>query len=698
MKNLNKHLIFMLLAALLVGTVLTACGGGDPTPTPRPTRSSDEDEDDPPPDEDPTEEPEPTEEPTPEPEPTDTPDPTAGFVDFSNDVLGISLSHPDDWAIEFDEIAGEVNLATSQAVLDSSDDTIDGAIVNVLLLDTELLALFGGEDVDATDPVAVLGIFTELITASGSEDDTFELVLTQEATAVTINGQDAAEAFATATSNDGEEATVKLVAILSDSRAAFVFSGAESSMEAESRPVLDAIENSIALSTPTGTATTESVDIPVSAGFLLYGDSVAGVVDASGPSVWDFVGLAGEVVDIIVEPEGDFDVVVDVVDENGFSILPNGEVDEAFGTEEVLDVNIPADGNYTILVRGFADATGNYQLTIGEAGTAVAPPVTGGTGEAIVFGDFVSGAVDDSNPVASYSFAGAEDDVVGMVVTPFGEFDAVIDVVDAAGNSILSRERDTSFGSENAIVALPAEGVYTINVFGFDGSAGSFDMQLSFPLTNVVIAFPDTLDPEDEGEGHSFPFTALQAGDMVGIFAEPSEDLDIAIQVRQGDDLLSGLGFEPERGFDFSLDAEEFVMITEETSTYSFRILNSQDDFAGNTGDYEVMLFGTPEIVFELAFGDMVDARTNQDGLVDYVMSGAPGDSVVINVLSDDDSVDMVIEVLDLDENVLASIDDGFSGEVEELTYTFVSDELVIIRVRDFFGGEGDFVMEVNVP
>ena len=175
----------------------------------------------------------------------------------------------------------------------------------------------------------------------------------------------------------------------------------------------------------------------------------------------------------------------------------------------------------------------------------------------------------------------------------------------------------------------------------------------------------------------------------MGIYVEPSEDLDVAIQVRQGDELLDGMGFDPERGFDASIDIEEFVMIAEETGTYSFRILNSQDDFAGNTGDYQAVLYGTPEVVFELAYGDFVDARTNEEGLVDYVISGFAGDTMVVNVASDDDSVDMIIEILDLDENVLATIDDGFSGEEEELTYTFENEDLVIIRVRDFFGGEG---------
>ena len=187
--------------------------------------------------------------------------------------------------------------------------------------------------------------------------------------------------------------------------------------------------------------------------------------------------------------------------------------------------------------------------------------------------------------------------------------------------------------------------------------------------------------------------------------AIPEEGLDIAIQVRQGDTLLGEeVGIDnsldqndAQRGFDFSVETEEFVMLVPDTVWYTFQVLNSEDEeFGGNTGDYEVVLYGSTEVVFELAFGDFVDARTNSEGLIDYVISGTPGESMVVNVIPDDDSVDMVIEILDLDLNVLATIDDGFSGEPEQLIYTFETEDLVIIRVSDFFSGEGDFLMTVD--
>ncbi|MCA9955938.1 MAG: hypothetical protein KC434_14510, partial [Anaerolineales bacterium] len=304
MKHLNKHLIFLLVAALLFGTALTACGGEDPTPTPRISNDEDEEED---PQEDPTEEPEPTEEPTAEPEPTETPeptataDPTAGFEDFSNEVLGVDLSYPGDWAIEFDELGSELRLASSQDIIEDSDDNIEGAIFNMLFLDSAQFAELDAE-VDTTDPVQVLGVFVDFF--AQPSDDGISLTVTQEPTAVTINGQSAAEVLADATDAEGDTAVMKILIVMADTRAAVVLAGAETSVEAEMRPLLDAITESIVLSAPVGGPEVPTGDVPTSLGFLLYGDTMSGTVDETGPAVWDFIGLEGESVDIFVEPEG----------------------------------------------------------------------------------------------------------------------------------------------------------------------------------------------------------------------------------------------------------------------------------------------------------------------------------------------------------------------------------------------------------
>jgi hypothetical protein len=166
------------------------------------------------------------------------------------------------------------------------------------------------------------------------------------------------------------------------------------------RPVLDAIVNTVTLSAPVG-GTTDDVDVNLTGDMLLYGDTVDGVVDASGPSVWTFIGLEGEVIDLIVTPEGEFDVVVDVVDESGTSILPNGESRcflwcgrsarcRRFRPRATTPSSCAALPMPPVITP----------LSLVEAGTAVVPPpvVTGGDGEPIAYGDLVSGAVDGFNP------------------------------------------------------------------------------------------------------------------------------------------------------------------------------------------------------------------------------------------------------------------------------------------------------------
>ena len=403
-------------------------------------------------------------------------------------------------------------------------------------------------------------------------------------------------------------------------------------------------------------------------------------------------------------PRADEDEETEPVDdqatEEAIAALETEEAIAAFETEEpapptntpesptAAPTNTqPAPADDPLATRQSAEAT--------RAAAEAAVP-SQSLADPIAYGNDASGVVNASNPVAAFTFTGEEDDVVAMFIIPSGDFDAVVDVVDSFGNFLLPLERDTSFGTENVIVTLPADGEYTIKVFGFEESVGQFEIQLGFPLTNVVYAAPGFLDVDDEGEGHSFPFTALRVGDMVGISVEPAEDLDVAIQVTQNGELVPDLGINEERGFDYSVESEEFVMIIEETGTFSFNVLNSIDDYAGNTGEYQVTLFGTPEIVFELAYGDVVQARTNEFGLIDYVIGGIVGDSLVVNVTPDNNSVDLIIEILDLDDNILASVDAGLDGEAEELIYAFANDELVIIRIRDFLGGEGDFEMIVD--
>jgi hypothetical protein len=202
MKNLNKHLIFMLVAALLFGAVLTACGGEEPTPTPRVRNNDEEDEED---EEDPVEEPteEPVEEPTEEPTavPTEEPEPTAVrptprpvLCDFANEALGV-LPRPTPKVGPWNpaEDSGELRLASSEDILADGQDDIQGAIMNFVFLDPVTACRFlAVKTWTLRDPVAVLNVFVELFTANSDATEGVVITVTEAPTAVTINGQDAA--------------------------------------------------------------------------------------------------------------------------------------------------------------------------------------------------------------------------------------------------------------------------------------------------------------------------------------------------------------------------------------------------------------------------------------------------------------------------------------------------------------------------
>ena len=426
---------------------------------------------------------------------------------------------------------------------------------------------------------------------------------------------------------------------------------------------------------------TPPASLPETEGMLLYGDSVTGSVTGSGPSAWEFIGLEDEVVDLIVEPLDDgLDVIVNVLDESGASILESGEVDESFGMEEIHALAITAPGTFYVTVTGFGGSVGEYQITLTETGATV----TNGD-NMIAYGDRVSGEIDAAGEMATWRFSGSEGDVVALALEPAGDFDAILDLQDSTGASILiGEERDYSFDAEYAIVSLPGDGEYSIVVKGFEGSTGSYELAVNGAAGSVVSA-SDTLAEGDNEEGHAFPFTA-PAGEVVGIVVEPEGDLDVVVEIQDGDG--EALRSQP---FDASFGTESFAFGVPEDGNYSFRVKG----FEGGLGSYEVTLLGSDRTIFELAYNDVVSGRTGADGLIEYAVTGLAGDIMTVAVESDSD-IDPMIAVRDLDDNVLVEVDEAVAGEVEELSYTFEEEALVIIRVRDFFENAGNFVLTVT--
>jgi hypothetical protein len=379
-------------------------------------------------------------------------------------------------------------------------------------------------------------------------------------------------------------------------------------------------------------------------------------------------------------------VVVDVLDADGKSVI-GGALDNSFDTETIEGFSFPAAGSYTILVKGFAGGTGDYTISVLEAGSG-STGSTGGTAAGdLVIGEPIEGAL-EGDETAFWTFSALADDLVNITVTPLDDdLDVVIDVVDANGDSLVGEPTDVSFGTEFIpVVAIPEDGLYSVTVSSFDGTGGEYEVLVTFTnngQTNTAFFATDELEAEDDE--HAFPFNAL-AGDFVTMIADPVEsefDLVLSLYNDDTDELIDEV--------DASIGLEWMEFEVPEDGNYYFTIT----PFEGSIGNYEIALIGSEFVIFELAIGDEVFGRFGETNLLQYYLGGESGDVVTINVEPDEET-DVVIRILDLDGNELANLDAALSGETESLEFTFGDEGLIIIEVSDFFETQGFFTLTIE--
>jgi len=683
MRFYRLRLLIGLTAVLVLLLALAACGGGTeesaeqpaltevaaPTEVVAPTEEVvPTDTPEPPP---------PTD--TPEPEPTDTPEPTATSVpevslaEYSSEEAGLRLSYPEGW---FEGGVPGFNIfASSEAALESDSPGSAGPVVLVVTGSTADFTSAAPED-------AIDEVITEF---DLGEDD----VVKEGPTAVTINGQEGAYTIIETVTDTGDPLTAYVLLVINGDYSAIMVGAAPTDQADEYMDTFAAMAETIEVSEPTASVTdfgdtAGDVGELVSAGFLFYGDSVEGTLSEDGAASWEFIGLEDEVVDITVEPADDLDVVVDVLDESGASIL-DFPVDNSFGVEEILELTIPSSGTFTIVVSGFDGAVGDYTLRLAEAGsTSVASDLTGD----LVYSEIATGSVDGTTE-SVWTFAAVGGEYMDITVSPTSEgLDVVVDVLDANGRSLLDEPVDASYDTEY-IRTLPIaeDGVYTLAVSSFDGTAGDIEIlieesYLSEPAS-FIFASGELADAE---EVHDFPFSA-PADELVIAQVDPVEvEFDVVLQVynEDTDELLDEL--------DANTGFEELLFTVPEDGNYYFRVMG----FEGSTGTYDITLVGSDLVTFETAVGDEIIGRFGSDGYIEYYIGADAGDTINLTATTEDD-VDLILEIWDFDDNVLAKVDDGFSGEGEELSYTFEEDGLFIIRVSDFFaGGSGKFFLTID--
>lgn len=209
------------------------------------------------------------------------------------------------------------------------------------------------------------------------------------------------------------------------------------------------------------------------AGTLTYGDSRREVLQPKEVHAWYFSGRAGEEVTIVVTPIGpNMDLELWLLDAN-VDRLSNKD-DFLSNEPETIQAVLPADGNYTILVREFFGEAGEYEISLSERSDEGIDPA--GT---ITYGQSVHGFLRPERG-AAWSFNGAAGETIALNLIPLdNNSDLIIVLQDPQGRTVAEVD-ETVAGSPERLVAytLTLSGVWTIQVQEFFEGSARYELNL----------------------------------------------------------------------------------------------------------------------------------------------------------------------------------------------------------------------------
>jgi hypothetical protein len=229
-------------------------------------------------------------------------------------------------------------------------------------------------------------------------------------------------------------------------------------------------------------------------------------------------------------------------------------------------------------------------------------------------------------------------------------------------------------------------------------------------LNTIVVSEPVETEPEAPVDaiplavGDLYPGTLADNGVADFVFTGQT-DTPITVLVEPLDDELD-LVFEI---FDaefnslvrldesFSGEAEETVFTPPANGEYFIRV----EEFLGTAGGFEISLAAggeqTPSASIVLIPGQLVEGSLAGEA-IEYLFPATAGQPATILMLPDEE-LDATLTILGSDGSILVEeIDEGFSGEIEMITFTPESDGEFIVLADAFFEPEGNFSIFLIAP
>lgn len=320
-------------------------------------------------------------------------------------------------------------------------------------------------------------------------------------------------------------------------------------------------------------------------GPIAFGQVLQGQLPANGQHYWVFAGSARQRVSIVVEPDAQtFDAILELY---GPDDQPLVALDEGFsGDPELISgFELPASGEYAILVRSFSPQGGPYTISLDEGDQPI---------EAFYdAGDLAYGGVNreelQRQEAHAWFLQGRAGDHILIRVTPLdANLDLDVWLLDDQVERLAAEDKFAAGEPETIELTLAADGQYIVLVRDFNGEAGEYEVVLgaapaATPEQAGALSYGDSIiGVVPPGTAVAWSFNA-QVGDVIDIAAQAGDASgDLVLQL-QGPDGLSVLTVD-----EAPAGGDELIPAYVVPATGQWRII--MNEFFGGPANYRLTL------------------------------------------------------------------------------------------------------------
>ncbi len=405
------------------------------------------------------------------------------------------------------------------------------------------------------------------------------------------------------------------------------------------------------------------------------------------PVILNYKGSANETVTITarsLEEANPVDPIIMLTDSGGTELASNDDhrtnrTDLAPRDSLIADFTLPAAGRYSIVVTSY-DGAGDVEVLIthesGGASTTTETTQQTSSGD-----ETLEGEVPDGDAYTHETQANEGEALTIIVRATDNQLDPKVSLIDSAGIVLTDNDDHNSvnsalgpYDSEIPGFVIPETGTYTIEITGFAGIGGTFELTIIRGDGSQTSPTPQPSGDEQVFEGTVEPndyvthaFTA-DAGDVFVITAQAlNSDLDPRVALYFDNDYITDNDDYGSNDSDLNpTDARLYNLIIQESGEYEVDVSGYQD----SSGDYRLTIervatgapTGTPDEQIEIA-----SVNAGQTFSLDF--EAEAGDYVTIAARGLSFNADSYIALLDANGSVLIDNDDHGGGSAQLAFY-----------------------------